>query len=137
MEIIYKKRLSDEAREKVNKGFNNQAVEMRGLKPTQTVALEMIDDDNQFIGAAISYFMYGSIYTDILFIEKAFRGKGYGEKLLKKVEEWGKKQGAHFATLDTFDFQARDFYERCGYKVEFIRKGYDKGCFLYKMRKEL
>lgn len=56
---------------------------------------------------------------------------------MSKIEEWAKENKARFLVLDTFDFQAKEFYEKSGYEVEFIRKGYQNGHKLYKMRKEL
>ena len=34
------------------------------------------------------------------------------------------------------DFEAKPFYEKLGYKVEFERKGYDKNTSFYFLRKD-
>ena len=45
------------------------------------------------------------------------RRLGLGTKLLKEAENRAKKLGATIAILDTFSFQAEDFYLKNGYKV--------------------
>jgi hypothetical protein len=43
--------------------------------------------------------------------------KNLSSFLLNKVETEAKAMGARLAHLDTFDFQAKDFYLKHGYKI--------------------
>ena len=52
-----------------------------------------------------------------MFVEEAHRHKALGSFLLNKVEAEAKAMGARLAHLDTFDFQAKDFYLKHGYEV--------------------
>ena len=36
---------------------------------------------------------------------------------MQNAEQEAKKRGCHMAYVDTFDFQARGFYEKLGYSV--------------------
>ena len=45
------------------------------------------------------------------------RGRGYGSQLLTAAETIAVERGCIGAWLGTFDFQARGFYERHGYRV--------------------
>jgi ribosomal protein S18 acetylase RimI-like enzyme len=56
--------------------------------------------------------------------------------LLERAEAEGRARGAVMAHLDTFTFQARGFYERCGYIV-FGVLPYTNGVERYYMRKTL
>ena len=67
----------------------------------------------------------------------AVRGEGYGEQLLMKAEDFGREKNCSFSTLDTMDFEAKDFYVKFGYEVEFERKGFDKDSTMYMLRKQL
>lgn len=74
---------------------------------------------NGDIIAGINSIMYawGIVFIGILFVDEAHRAKGLGIKLLKHVENEAKKNGGYLALLDTFDFQAKDFYIKAGYEV--------------------
>ncbi|MBN1956240.1 MAG: GNAT family N-acetyltransferase, partial [Anaerolineae bacterium] len=43
--------------------------------------------------------------------------RGHGHRLLTAVEDEARRRGAKYAHLDTFSFQAPDFYEQHGYRV--------------------
>lgn len=58
-----------------------------------------------------------SLMADVLWIDEKYRHLGYGSKLIKKVENDAIEQGYHLAHLDTFDFQAKEFYLKQGYDV--------------------
>lgn len=42
--------------------------------------------------------------------------QGYGKKLLDEAEQEAIKNGCVFSAVDTFDFQAEEFYLKNGYK---------------------
>ncbi len=50
-------------------------------------------------------------------MKEAFRGRGYGRRLLMRVEDEAQQRGAKNVFLDTFSFQAPDFYKKYGYHV--------------------
>jgi GNAT superfamily N-acetyltransferase len=57
------------------------------------------------------------LYVAAIAIKPAWRGQGYGLRLLSEAEAWGLRCGCHDAWLMTMSFQARTFYERAGYVV--------------------
>ena len=42
---------------------------------------------------------------------------GWGSRLLREIENIAAQEGCSLIHLDTFDFQARDFYLRQGYEL--------------------
>ena len=56
-------------------------------------------------------------YIDLLFVKEELRGFGYGHRLLEITEDEARKRGATNVYLDTFSFQAPDFYKQHGYRV--------------------
>jgi len=42
-------------------------------------------------------------------------GQGLGRKLIEQVEELARENGLRGVFLDTFEFQARPFYEKLGF----------------------
>ena len=65
------------------------------------------------IGA--TYWEWG--YINLMWIQDDYRGQGYGARLLAKAEDLARERGAQYVYLDTFSFQAPDFYKKYGYEV--------------------
>lgn len=65
------------------------------------------------------------------------RGNGYASKLIQKAENLARMRGCLFMAVNTMDFEARPFYEKHGFKVEFVREGFEKGAEMFFLRKEL
>lgn len=79
----------------------------------------VIEDTNGEIIAGILSNMYcwNCIYIDALWVKEEYRKDGLGTKLLKELEKIAKEKDCHLIHLDTFDFQAKDFYIRHGYEI--------------------
>lgn len=58
---------------------------------------------------------YDWLFVELLVVPAALRGQGLGTELLQRAEREALERGCHSAWLDTFEFQARAFYERLGY----------------------
>lgn len=78
-----------------------------------------IKDENGEVIAGIISVMYGwnCLYVDILWVSEKHRKDGLGSKLLKEVERIAKENGCKLMHLDTFDFQAKDFYLKHGFEI--------------------
>lgn len=57
------------------------------------------------------------LHVELLFIDEKYRCQGMGSYLLNKIEAEAKALNAGLAQTDTFDFQAKNFYIKHGYKV--------------------
>ncbi len=62
-------------------------------------------------------YCWNCLYVDILWVKEEYRQCGYGSTLLNEVEKIAKEKGCKLIHLDTFDFQAKDFYLKHGYEV--------------------
>lgn len=81
--------------------------------------------------------MYGCLHVDTLWVSKDFRGQNYGIFLMSKAENLARERNCKFMTLNTADWQTKPFYEKLGFKLEFVRSGYDKDSEAYYLRKDL
>lgn len=54
---------------------------------------------------------------DYLWVDDSVHGKGYGTRLVKHIEEVAKDKGCMVVWLNTFGFQAPDFYIKQGYEL--------------------
>lgn len=75
------------------------------------------DENNIIHGGAVVWAHKKSIYVDILWMDESLRGQKYGTKIMQAVEEEGKKRGCKYSTVDTYSFQAKDFYLKNGYQI--------------------
>jgi GNAT superfamily N-acetyltransferase len=71
----------------------------------------------------------GEVWTTVLFIqlfwiEQKLRGKDYGTKLIKAIEDEARRFGATHSYVDTMSFQAPGFYRACGYREFGSIEGY-------------
>lgn len=61
--------------------------------------------------------LWNILRIEALWVKEECRGNGIATALLAAVEEEAVKMGCSLAQLDTYDFQALGFYEKCGYTV--------------------
>ena len=73
--------------------------------------------DGSVQGGITARSFWGWLYIVSLAVEPAWRGHGYGGRLMATAERWGTDCGCHSAWLMTMTFQARGFYERAGYRL--------------------
>jgi 8-oxo-dGTP pyrophosphatase MutT (NUDIX family) len=59
----------------------------------------------------------GWLFVDHLWVHGDLRKRGIGRELLRQAEQHAILSGCHSAWLDTFSFQAPQFYQRLGYEV--------------------
>ena len=60
---------------------------------------------------------------DLLFFStEEYRNKHIGSKLVEEVEKYFENKGFENINLTTYEFQAPEFYKKCGFEVEFIRE---------------
>lgn len=80
---------------------------------------KVIKGENGEVLAGINSLLYcwNCLYIDVLWVKKEFREEGYGTVLLNEVEGIAKERGCKLIHLDTFDFQAKDFYLKHGYEI--------------------
>ena len=73
--------------------------------------------ENQVIGGILAGIGYwAGLEIKILWVHEDYRQQGLGTKLLQKAEQEAITQGATLSSLDTFDFQAEQFYLKNGYQ---------------------
>ena len=85
-------------------------------------SLVLIDNIGEAIGVLNVFTAFAEIYIDDIWVDGLHRSKGYGRELIEALENKFKGQGFNNINLVTNNFQAPEFYKKCGFELEFIRK---------------
>ena len=96
------------------------------------------NEKGELLGGIQAYWVnWGILHVELIYVFKAYRHQGIASALLKHAEQIAKQNKCHLAHLDTFDFQAKDFYLEHGYSVFGILENAPKGHSRYYMKKAL
>ena len=93
--------------------------------------------DGQIQGGVVGDCWGGWLHIRALWVAEPLRHQGYGSRLLGVVEEAAREGGCDQAYLDTFSFQAPQFYKRRGYEVFASLPGHPRHHTHYFLKKEL
>jgi ribosomal protein S18 acetylase RimI-like enzyme len=73
------------------------------------------------VGALSAFTVFAEIYIEDLWVDPKYRKYGYGRALLEEIYNSFKDKGYNNINLITSEFQAPDFYKKCGFELEFVR----------------
>jgi len=79
-------------------------------------------DEDNFAGIITGHSYYKEVKINDLIVIKKYRGQQIGRKLIEAVEVYFKGKGFENINLSTYEFQAPDFYKKCGFEIEFVRE---------------
>ena len=103
-----------------------------------TLDKKIIDDNGKIIAGCVArMYCWNVAYLDTLLVDERYRGNGFGSKLLIEVERTAKEKGCYLIHLDTFDFQAKGFYEKQGYEVFGVLEDCPKNHRRFYLKKEI
>jgi GNAT superfamily N-acetyltransferase len=108
-----------------------------GPSEHRPLAVVLRDASQLVVGGLWGATGYGWLYTQLLVVPESARGQGLGTRLMAFAEAEARVRGCGNAWLDTFQFQARAFYERLGYSCFGELPHYPAGCTRSFMRKSL
>jgi GNAT superfamily N-acetyltransferase len=93
--------------------------------------------DQEIVGGVIGATYWDWLSIDLMWVKDELRGRGYGYRLLKLAEDEARHRGVKNAYLDTFSFQAPEFYTRHGYRVFGELEDFPAGHRRYFLSKQL
>jgi len=93
--------------------------------------------DQKVVGGVIGVTYYEWLFIQLMWVKEDLRSHGLGHRLLELAEDEGRKRGAKNAFLDTFSFQAPEFYKKYGYEVFGTLPDFPPGHTRYYMKKKL
>ncbi|NJJ42457.1 GNAT family N-acetyltransferase [Paenibacillus apii] len=86
----------------------------------EEVNLCLKNDNGDIIAGLNSAVCWNWMEIDILWVEEKNRKIGLGKRLIDEAEKIARSKNCTFIKLNTFSFQAPEFYKKYGYKVAII-----------------
>jgi len=108
-----------------------------GISDHRPLIVVLRDDQGEVVGGLWGRTGYSWLYVELLVVPESLRGKRIGSDLLSRAEAEARTRGCSNVWLDTFEFQARGFYERLGYRCFGELAEYPPGFSRYFMTKVL
>ena len=85
------------------------------------------DDAGRLIGVAAGYTWGGISELKEMWIDEAYRGRGYGSALLNAFVTEARSRGVRQIWVASYDFQAPGMYEKAGFKRMAAFEGWPEG----------
>ncbi|ABY43667.1 GNAT family N-acetyltransferase [Bacillus mycoides] len=122
---------SDYIREKVIE-YNQKQLSNEEKTPSEKISFIVKNEKEEIVGGITAITFWHHLHIDFLWISEEYRYEGYGNK-----EEFTIKKECRLINLNTFSFQAPNFYKKHGYKVIGVSEDYPKGHNHYYLEKRL
>ena len=91
---------------------------------SKSLNLYVEDEKGNLLAGLVAETFGNWLEIEYLFVKEELRGQGIGSKLLQQAETEAKNRNCRFAFVNTYQFQAPDFYQKHGYKEAFALKNY-------------
>ncbi|MFI9767167.1 GNAT family N-acetyltransferase [Streptomyces sp. NPDC052415] len=98
----------------------------------------MLDDGGGLAGGLVGHTWATWLHVAYLWVDARHRGVGLGSRLLAEAERLAREErGCAAVRLETWDFQAPEFYRRLGYDVVCVIPDYPPGITEFTLVKRL
>ena len=99
---------------------------------------KIVDENGNIVaGFVAEMYCWKVIYVDMVWVDESCRHQGLGTKLIQELERVALEERCTLIHLDTFDFQAKDFYVKLGYEVFGVLEDFPGNHCRYFLKKQL
>lgn len=121
LNIEYKENLDESFYEIIDSEFNKYAIKNNVVCNYKSFSF-IAKINNEFVGIITGNSYYKEVHISDLIVLEQYRNQHIGSKLVEAVENHFKNKEFDNINLTTYEFQALEFYKKCEFKVEFVRK---------------
>lgn len=114
-----KKSDSEETEKKIIGLLNEQYLQSFSTNEhlkAQTMSISAFKDE-KWIGGAVASLFGNTLHLSLLGVDLSYRHEGVGSRLMEAVQQIALENQCLYMTVNTQDYQAREFYERYGFEV--------------------
>lgn len=115
-------------------GYNQSRAPASGW---QFLGYAVKDGQGHLVGGILGYTHWNWLFITHLWVTEAQKGRGLGTRLVRMAETEAVARQCLHAHVDTFDFQARGFYEKLGYELFGELEDYPVGHRRFFLRRHL
>ena len=119
-EIKFSDHLSKEISDKRDQGHTEYET-LNNINCNYKKFAIVIRNEEGVFGVLEGYTAFAEVYIDDLWVDKEYRGKGYGRMLIKGLEDRFKGKGYNNINVYTSQFAAPEFYKKCSFEEEYVR----------------
>ncbi|WP_145319978.1 GNAT family N-acetyltransferase [Paenibacillus xylanexedens] len=95
------------------------------------------NEAGEIVAGVLSTLCWNWVELDILWVDSEQRHRGYGSQLLHEVERLAREKSCDFIMLNTFSYQAPEFYKKHGYQLITTIEDAPRGHHHYYFKKDL
>ena len=99
------------------------------------IAVYVADQGGKKVGGAVGRLFGKWLMIRFVWVDPKYKGKQLGSQLMNQLEALARDNGAEHAHLETFSFQAKDFYLKLGYELKLTLEDYPVDTQLHVMTK--
>jgi len=122
--VTVEENASEEEMDIVENGLTAYVDAHSKLVDLRLMSVFLRDADRQVVGGVLGWTKRGWLEINVVWIREDLRGKGFGAQLIRAAEQEAIARGCRQVYLNTFDFEAPEFYKKLGYEVIGILEGH-------------
>ena len=121
----------------IDRGLHSYNQRSADLAAIHRFACYARDAEGPLVGGALARWWGTACELQQIWVDEILRRRGIGATLMRKVEAIALERGCRLLYLDTFSFQAPEFYYRLGYETACRLDGFPDGGSKFILRKSL
>lgn len=135
--IFYEEKPDSAFTEAIQQGINEFNQQQAGDYHYKKLCLSLRDAEQKIVGGLVGETYWEWFYIELFWISEPYRQEGYGSTILQMAEDEARSRGVKQVYLNTFSFQAPDFYEKQGYRLFAELPNFPPGHRCYYLTKNL
>ncbi|HEY0606434.1 MAG TPA: GNAT family N-acetyltransferase [Herpetosiphonaceae bacterium] len=97
--------------------INRYNMDQVGAFDARRLAIFVRDEQQTIVAGISGYTWAGMCEIQFLWVAEELRGQGYGGRLLQTAEQEARERHCRIIVLNSYSFQAPDFYQQRGYSL--------------------
>jgi GNAT superfamily N-acetyltransferase len=137
LRIVIEPHADERLRQFIRESLGAYSLAVTGQEEYYPVSIFLRDKKDEVLGGVLGQIWGRWLYVSDLWLAAPLRRSGYGQQLLSAAERYARGKGCGNVWLTTHSFQARPFYEKCGYTPFAELDEFPPGHKLYFLKKKL
>lgn len=137
LELVLAESPSDTDIAVLSQGLDRHSETALGSIGFRPLAFFLRDRHDNVMGGVYGLVNWNWLHVKLLWLSESLQGRSHGSRLLDALESEARARGCKRCHLDTFSFQARQFYEGHGYELFGTLTDYPPGHMRFFLEKSL